>query len=153
MRIVAIVAMTLTWIILSENLSIMTVIMGVVFAVACIEISLRLLPLPAVGKINVFRLLIYPFYLIGQIYLAGFSTIKLILRGARIDVVLTKTAISNNFLRMLLANAITLTPGTATLNMEDDQLTILYLKEKKGAGSGDDPADKALENFLIKIQR
>ena len=80
---------------------------------------------------------------------------KLILMGASTNVVVTKTSITNNFLRMLLANAITLTPGTATLNMEEDELTVLYLK-LKNTEDEQDPGEAAkggLERFLIKIQK
>jgi len=154
-HIVAIVTLSVTWIIFSENFSLVTAIIGVIFSVACIHISFRLLPLPAIGSINVFRLVLYPFYLIGQIYLTGFSAMKLILMGASTNVVVTKTSITNNFLRMLLANAITLTPGTATLNMEEDELTVLYLK-LKNTEDEQDPGEAAkggLERFLIKIQK
>ena len=155
-RVTAIVALTFMWIIFSENLSFATAIMGVIFSIICINVSLRLLPLPKIGKINVFRLVIlYPIYLIGQIYLTGFSAMKLILMGASTNIVITKTSITNNLLRMFLANAITLTPGTATLNIEEDELTILYLKLKNSEDEQDpgEAAKGGLEKFLIKIQR
>ena len=98
----------------------------------------------------------YPFYLIGQIYLAGFSAIKLILSQPKVDIVQVKTSVTNEFLKVILANSITLIPGTVSLDLKDETITVLWLREKT---SGPEDLDNAgelikgdLEKMLLKTQ-
>ena len=91
---------------------------------------MRLLPQTWITNVNLAKLILYPFYLIGQMYLACFSAMKFVITDVDIDVAQVKTRLKDGLLRTLLANSITLTPGTVLLDMKDDMLSILYLKEK-----------------------
>lgn len=69
--------------------------------------------------------------LIGKILLANISVLRIILsREQRIHPVLVhcRTGLQSGFCRFLLANSITLTPGTITVSMQDDRLTVHCLR-------------------------
>ena len=141
---------SIIWIILSESYAPATVVAGLVFSVACVYFSHRLLAMDKIANVKFLRLFLYVFYLLGQIYLAGFAAIKLIIKGASADIVRIKTNIDNDFLRVILANSITLTPGTLTLGLNDDRLTVLWLRDKKSAGQGLENADDQIKGKLEK---
>ena len=118
------------WIIFTESLSPGMVLIGVAVSVGCAHFSERLLPMKVTAGVSFFKVGAYLFYLIGCIYMAGFNAIKLIVQGAKVDIVAIKTDIGNDFLKVMLANSITLTPGTITLDLEGEDITVLWLREK-----------------------
>jgi multicomponent Na+:H+ antiporter subunit E len=134
-----------TWIMLSEDISVQTIVSGIILSIICVYISSRLLADKKTVKIKLFRLTLYPFYLIGQVYLSAFYVIKLIIRGAEVNIIDVKTKISNNFFQTMLANSITLIPGTISLGITDNIITVLRLKEKN-----DEPCDPEAAGELIK---
>lgn len=72
-------------------------------------------------------LLAYFFILIKEIIIANFQMMKFILsKKKEIHPVMIKVRVplKTNFARVLLANSITLTPGTITAELEDDYYTI-----------------------------
>jgi len=91
------------------------------------------------------------------VYLSGFNAIKLIITGADAGTIEVKTQLSSGFLRTLLANSITLTPGTVSLDLNNDTITVLLLTGKTNAGK--DTEDTAasikgtLEKMLLKVQK
>ena len=145
-----IILLTLVWVVLCEELSVPTVTTGVVVSAGCVYFCRRYLPLKVITGVNVLRLAMYPFYLIGQIYLAGFDAIKLVVKGAKVDIVKVKTKITNDFLRVILANSITLTPGTVSLELNGESITVLWLRDKT---SGPEDMDNAGELIKGKLER
>ena len=143
------------WIVLFERFNVPVLILGLAIGAGCVFICIKLLPPSKTRNINFFRLFLFVFYLIGQVYLAGFNAVKLIFTGANIHVVEMKIKISNKFLRTILANSITLTPCTILLEMEDDTFTVLYIKERKKEAMKSDSVfikDK-MERVLIKAEK
>lgn len=70
--------------------------------------------------------------LIGKILLANFAVLRIILsREQRIHPVLVhcRTDLRSGLCRFLLANSITLTPGTITVSLQEDQLTVHCLRK------------------------
>ena len=70
--------------------------------------------------------------LIWKILLANLDVLQIILfREKKIQPVLVRchTCLKTEFCRFLLANSITLTPGTITVSMQDDLLTIHCLRK------------------------
>ena len=148
--------LTAIWIVLSESFTVSTALIGLVISVASVFFCRRLLPFSKIENINYFRLAIYPFYLLGQVYLSAFNVMRLIFTGADVEIVKVKTRISNVFLRAILANSITLAPGTVSLELKDDTITVLRLKEKtdnsKAVKSADESIKGNLEKMLIKAE-
>ena len=151
-----IVVLTLVWVILSENVSLLTVATGIVLGAACELYCRKYLPFGSITGVKFLTLSLYPIYLIGQIYLAGFNAIKLLLTGSRMEIVEIKTNIKHNLLRVALANSITLTPGTIALRLEDDTITVLWLRKKETLSPDTDISELIkgnLEKRLIKAER
>jgi multicomponent Na+:H+ antiporter subunit E len=87
---------------------------------------------------------------------SGFHVIKLIIKGPQADIVTVNTQIKAEVLRIILVDSITLTPGSILLELNDDKVTLLWIREKN-APSGPEAADKQLkqklERRLLKAQR
>ena len=152
-----IILLTGVWIILFESFTIPLVISGLFISTGCLYFCSRMLPFPKITNLNIFRLSIYPFFLIGQVYLSAFAVMKIIVTGAAVDTIKIKTSITNPYLRTLLANSITLIPGSISLELQDDTVTVLRLLGKKSAAQ--DPAKSGdsikgrIEKMLLKIER
>ena len=151
------IIMILLWVILSEVFSAMTLAFGLVLSAFSLYYCRKYLPLGSITGVNYFKLAMYPVFLIGQIYLAGFQAIKMILIGAKADIVDVKTELTNDLLRVLLANSISLTPGSVSLDLKGETITVLWLRDKKSGdedlGNAGDLIKGKLENKLLKSQR
>jgi len=78
--------------------------------------------LPVLSLIKLFIILCW------NIYLSALRTIKIILfHSPSTAIVHVYTQAINKWHKCLIANAITLTPGTVTLNLSDDELIVLWL--------------------------
>lgn len=118
----------LIWVILRGEFNPFEVIVGAVVGLSCVAYSRKFLPLKQIENVKFFRLFLYVFYLIGQMYLAGYHVVKLIIKGqARAEILTTKTIIENETLRVILGDSITLTPGSVMVDLSGDVLTVLYL--------------------------
>ena len=150
--------LTFIWVILREDFTLPTIAIGVIISIGCIAYSRKFLPLSEVKNVRFFRLFLYLFYLIWQIYLSGFHVIKLIITGkARPDFVTVQTKLTNESLRVVLADSITLTPGSILLDLTDDKITVVLMvgtDESPLTGSLADREIKgSLEERLLKAQR
>ena len=152
-----VIIFSIIWIILTESLAVWSVTTGVVISVICALFYNKLLVMEKIADVRFGRLAIYIVYLVGQIYLAGFAAIKLIVKGAKVDIVEVNTDIESDFLRVLLANSITLTPGTLTLELQDDMIIILWLRDKNHGFEDTEDYDETikggLERMLLKAQK
>ena len=74
------------------------------------------------------RFFVFVVVLIIQIYKSGFAAIGKILRGKlNTSVISISTDIQDDLIISFLANAITLTPGTVTIDKEGNNLKVLWL--------------------------
>jgi len=148
--------LTVIWIIFREEFSLFSIVVGIVICIGCIAYSRYFLPLNKIVGVNYARLFLYVFDLIWQIYLSGFYVINMIIRGkARADIVSVKTSITNETLRVILADSITLTPGSILLDLTEDNITVVVLMSKEDPEI-DDPDTLVkgnLEEKLLKAQR
>ena len=124
------IALTLIWIVLMEELSWRSMAMGMFATIICLHFCGKFLPYEEIKKVNFLRLITFPFFLIGQIYSSGFQVIKIILKGHKLDIVTVRTKIQNETLRVMLADTITLTPGSIMLDLVDDFVVILWMRAK-----------------------
>jgi len=147
--------LTLIWVVLRESFSIVDIIIGMFISIACIWYSQKFIPLSHVKGINFFALVKYAFYLIGQIYIAGFYVIKMILFGATTYIVTVKTNLINETLKIILADSITLTPGSVLLDLTKDNITVVWLRsknEKHPPQNADELIKGQLEKKLLCMQ-
>ncbi|MCL2377169.1 MAG: Na+/H+ antiporter subunit E [Defluviitaleaceae bacterium] len=138
------IALTLIWIVLTEEISWRSMAMGMFATIICLHFSGKFLPYEEIKKVNFLRLITFPFFLIGQIYSSGFQVIKIIIKGHKLDIVTVRTKIQNETLRVMLADTITLTPGSIMLDLVDDFVVILWMREK------DNKADSETAGEIIK---
>ena len=152
----AVPALTLLWVILMEELSIMSVALGVLTGIIVTLFSRRFLPYQQIENVNFFKLLTYPFFLIGQTYVAGFMVIKIFIKGAVVDIVTVKTKLKNETLRVILADSITLTPGSILLDLDENNITLLWMKDKETKTDPEIAGELLkgkLEKRLLKAER
>jgi multicomponent Na+:H+ antiporter subunit E len=123
---------SLVWCILRASFSLTTILTGAALGTAAV-VSSRFFLLPKAMDLPPpqafrFKPLLFPFCLLFTIYSNGFKIIRLFFRGhTHIGLAKFATGLSSPLLNYLLANAITLTPGTVTLDMQSDTLTVLCL--------------------------
>lgn len=143
------------WIILCENASIETIIIG---GIVCLGITL--LNREFLSSKNDKRgyffskmkyWIEYIWTLIKEIFIANFSVAKIVLSpniNISPDVVRFETKLKSQFCRTILANSITLTPGTITVAMEDNILTVHCLEKEYIDGL----VNSKFEKILLKVE-
>lgn len=122
------------WIILNENAGIRHLITGAAISGLAMYLSEKLLLdknyLQRFGLPFSF-FFIYPPYLLYKIYTSGIKTLWMIIKGScNPKMSYIQTSLENDFLRSLLANSITLTPGTISVDKTSDKLLVLYFDDK-----------------------
>ena len=137
-------ALTVIWVILMEEISWRAVAMGMLTTMLCMHVGGKFLPYEEIKDVNFFKLVTFPFFLIGQIYIAGFFMIGLLIKGPVVDVVTFKTKLENDALRTMLADCITLTPGSILLELKEGMITLLWIRYK------DTPGDTATAEAMLK---
>lgn len=93
-----------------------------------------------IGELRFFRAAYYFGWLAVQIILAGFHVLWIILRPSmpiQTTIVKFRADLPSSHAKMILGNSITLTPGTLTIDIEDDLFTVHAL---------DNTTYKSLEN-------
>ena len=152
------VSLSIIWIILVESFNPVFVISGVAISIISMRISQRYLPLKKIEDVSFAKLIFYPFMLLGQIYVGGIYVIKIILSGQRSDVVTIKTHLKNETLRVIMADTITLTPGSILLDLEEDNITVVWLRpagdpDPELVENKDEILKGSLEKTLLKAEK
>ena len=82
------------------------------------------------------RLLVYGLYLLKEIAKANLTTLRRVYSRHEVEpaIVTFRTPLEHEWAQVLLANSITLTPGTITLLLKDGELTVHCL-DRSDAGS------------------
>ena len=155
--VLGVLALLCVWILLMESVSLGTIASGLVFSVFTWLFCNSALPLGKISNVSVIKLAMYPFYLIGQVYLAGFYVVKLVFTQAQVEILPVTTHLTNESLRTILVDSITLTPGSIMVQPSGKQFTILWLKGKAEAHFTQEEKEEAikgkLERWLIKAQK
>jgi len=133
------------------------VLTGLAVSIACTAYSRKFLPLSKISNVSIPKLFSFLLYLFLQIYLAGFFVMKMILFGKpRADILETHTTITNRALRVILADSVTLTPGSVLLDLSEDKITVVMLRDKRDAENpenADELIKGGLEKKLLKAQK
>lgn len=137
-----IVICIVTWLILKERLDWQNILLGAALGVIALLFNNFVLHHDTGGSTTTVNPLVLPRYLFNliiQIYVAGFDTIKRIITGdINPEIIEIEANLDNDFYVCLLANSITLTPGTVTVEKEGNKLTVLWLncvtRDKSAAG-------------------
>jgi multicomponent Na+:H+ antiporter subunit E len=152
----AVLCLTAIWIIFTETISLDNGVIGAGIATLTVLFTRKFLPAKIKGNFSFFRLVTFPFFLIGQIYVAGFQIIKVMFTGSKISIVTLKTELKEEALRVVLVDSITLTPGSILIDLEGEKVILLWIR---GSREPDDleyaerKLKKRLEQRLIKAQK
>lgn len=144
------------WIILSEKVSYQVVIIGILitFSITIYNHKIKW------GRDKGNRFLYfssftyfvkYLFLLIKEIVVANIQLAIIVLSREIIispNVIKFKTKLKSDFLKMILANSITLTPGTLTIGVEGDEFTVHCISKNQVS----DVIDSKFEKLLLKIE-
>jgi len=138
--------LAVTWVVFSGQLDPFHLSLGVVSALLVIRFSADLLfsnrSQTLSDRMRQGRLLAaYLLWLLYEILLANLHVLYLALHPRGPDsvapsVIRFKTSLRGEFAKWLLANSITLTPGTVTIKVEGDELFIHAISEKSADGLG-----------------
>lgn len=123
--------MTGLWVALNERIDVPSVGVGFAIAVATIIVTNRLVLKEGYRekyRLRPLRAVLYFLRLLWQIYAAGFEAVARMVTGRiNVGIVDIETELENDFAVCLLANSITLTPGTVTLDRSGQTLKIIWL--------------------------
>ncbi len=102
-----------------------------------------------------FRLAIFLFYIIYAMYASSLKMLPAVFSGKiSPKIVHFKTRLRSDLARMILSNSITFTPGTITLDLNDDHLTVHWMfcntHHSKVAG---DAVKGRMETMLNRVWR
>ena len=144
----------LAWIIFNGNITLEIFIFGVVIAAVMLAFMCKCMDYSLKKELNVYKksiwFLVYIGLLIREIIKANLAIIpKILTVEEEMDPVIVKfrTSLKSDFTRMLLANSITLTPGTITISLEEDEYTIHCLDTSLAEGLENSDFEKALKKL------
>ena len=115
------------WLILSANLQTSNILIGLAISSAIAFLYIKMFQHQKFEMINPFWLLIYIITLFKNLILSNLQITKRVLsKDMKLNpaIVSVKTELKSDWKKLLLANSITLTPGTLTLDIQED---ILYI--------------------------
>lgn len=123
--------LTTLWVIFFEKISIVIILSGFFFSVFSIYFSEKYLvddSFYTFYPFNIFKILRYSLFMFFEIYKSGFSIIPYIISGkANPGFVDIYTELESNLDIVILANSITLTPGTITVDVQGHSLQVLWI--------------------------
>ena len=148
-----IIALTAVWCILMEGISWEIVGMGLLVSMVSMMMMTKFFNFEEVKDVKFIKLATYPLWLIGRIYVDAFFLIKLIFSEAKWGIMETNLGLKSDFLRIVLADSITLTPGSVFLERNKEKIFLLCIGKRKLEGY---PASveglQAIETQLIKSE-
>lgn len=125
----------LFWIILSGNVKVETLCIGMIISIIVRSLNKDLISnsIQSNFKKNKILWLSYIFILIKEIVVSNLHVAKIVLSRQIVispQIVTINTKIKSDFHKTIFANSITLTPGTLTVLMDTDKLTVHCLKDE-----------------------
>ncbi len=134
----------LLWVIYNANFTLEIAVFGVVIAGAMLAFVCKFMDYSLQKEIRIYKkiplFLRYVVLLVREIIKANMGVVKLILtQKEEVDPVLVsfETDLQTGPGKMLLANAITLTPGTITVSLEENRYVVHCLDESLSEGMED----------------
>lgn len=144
----------LLWVVYNGNITLEIAVFGLAIAGVLFAFSCRFMDYSVQKELNnykkVFQLIGYVFLLIREILKANVSVIRMILtEKEEADPVLVsfRSDLKTTAGKAFLANAITLTPGTITVQLEEDRYTVHCLDETMAEGLDESPFAERLRNM------
>ena len=147
----------LAWIIFNGNITLEILMFDVVISTAMFAFMCKFMDYSIKKELNLYKktgyIFAYIILLIREIVKANIAIIPNILTvEEEMDPVIVtfRTSLKSDFTKMLLANSITLTPGTITVALEDDLYTIHCLDASLAEGLADSDFERALKKLEME---
>lgn len=144
----------LLWVVYNGQITLEIAVFGLAIAGALFAFSCKFMDYSVQKELNnykkVFQLIGYVFLLIREILKANVSVIRMILtEKEEADPVLVsfRSDLKTTTGKAFLANAITLTPGTITVQLEEDRYTVHCLDEAMAEGLDESPFAERLRKM------
>ncbi|SFC51922.1 multicomponent Na+:H+ antiporter subunit E [Alkalibacterium subtropicum] len=151
-----IIILSVVWVVLFEELSFATLFVGLLMAVLVVLFTDRFLlkgNYEHSYMIGLFTLFKYALRLLVEIIMAGIDVIPNIITGkADVQIIQCETKLKDELLIDLLANSITLTPGTVTVEKSGSQLRVLALNAPAKDEDARDVIPLKLEAILMHYE-
>lgn len=143
----------LFWIVLSGNIKIETLCIGIIVSllVSILNVNLVSSNRKLNYKRNIGLWISYTIMLIKEILVSNFNVAKIVLSPQIVispQVVIIKTKIKSDFHKTIFANSITLTPGTLTISLDKDRIAVHCLKDEFASGL----TNSAFEKIILKVE-
>jgi len=152
-KVVIALFLALAWMIMMESFSLLIISSGILVGAGCVFISGYFLPINKIEGVNFGKLVTYPFFLLGQIFSSAVYVSRIIIKGAKIDIVKVDTNIKNDTIRIMLADSVTLTPGSVMLDIDEEKMTILWLRQRGSPEVEELNKEEMSEKIMGKLQR
>lgn len=131
------------WLIMNGRITLELMIFGVILAALVTLFAVKVIGYSIEKEKTIYHnipiYLLYVVNLISEIIKSTFAVMGVILSGEKPDPVIIEfdSGLDSRFKNVLLANSITLTPGTYTLFMRGDHFVVHCLKQEYSVGMGD----------------
>ncbi len=141
----------LLWIILNGRIDGEIILFGILLSVAVSLFARKVIGYSSKNEAEIIKnlplLFVYILVLIKEIISSSISVIKLSLKGEKPDPVIVEfdSGFTTNFQNVLLANSITLTPGTITVFQEGGHFVVHCLRREYSEGLS--------ESVFVKLLR
>ena len=95
--------LTMVWMLLLEEISWQSAAMGMFVSMLCMHFSDKYLNLGEIQRVDFYKLVSYPFWLVFRVYMDAIFLVKIIFTGAKWGVIKQDIALSNESLRTILS--------------------------------------------------
>lgn len=144
------------WVILNGKISLQIAIFGIVISTLMFLFICKFMDYSLKKELwiykNIFYLIGYVFVLVFEILKANFSVVKMIF-SVKYEVepalVTFHSPLKSEFANFILANSITLTPGTITVSSRDGEFVVHCLDKELAEGMD----DSVFVHLLMKLER
>jgi len=145
--------MMVVWVILVEEITWQSVAIGMFMGLLCMHFIGKFMKFQEIEQVNFYKLAFYPFWLVGRIFMDAFFVIRMIFSKPKWGITTETLNLENESLRIILAESITLTPGSIFISLDEKELTLVCLGERQKAGF---PAVvetlRKIEKILLKAE-
>ncbi|BAL80530.1 Na+/H+ antiporter subunit E [Caldisericum exile] len=152
------IVLFLTWILLTESFATSELIFGFLIALVISIGTADLFTEHGLAHLNpkrLFYLIIYIPYYLYQVIKANIQVAVIVLSPSlpiKPGIVKVKTNLKSDVGKLSLANSITLTPGTITMDVQDDELFVHWIKvEDESVEGATESIVSPFEKFLKEI--
>ena len=140
------------WLVLTSSLGLQNVLVGIVVSTGIALLYTKMFKDEKVEHFSISAALVYLYVLLKNLVTSNIQINKRILRKElkiSTAIVAVKTDLKPDWKKLLLANSITLTPGTLTLDIKGDMLFIHTLQYEEGMDKKE--IIKEFEDAISKI--